>query len=134
MMRIPNPLFFSGQSKTFMKTKSIFFKIIMLFSVSFIMELCSKKDDPAIPLLANAGPDATGEVDQVYTLNGSASTGPAGFTYQWTFSGNNGGNTTETQIAFQRKKQAKPTFKPTINGIYNFHFIIKTPRSEFLKT
>ena len=85
----------------------------MLCSVSFIMESCNKKDDPAIPLLANAGPDATGEVDQVYTLNGSASTGPAGFTYQWTFSGNNGGNTTEDSNCISRKRPGEAHFYAT---------------------
>src|SRR5258707_7423908 len=108
-----------------MKTKSIVRKIIMLCIVSFIMESCSKKDDPGIPLLANAGPDATGEVDQVYTLDGSASTGPAGFTYQWTYNG----GIAENLIAFQGKDQAKPTFTPPMNGFYSFHLLIKSPSS-----
>jgi len=106
----------------FLSTRTIL-KSILWCCALLAIESCSKKEEPVIPLVASAGPDGNGEVDQVYTLDGSASTGPVGFTYTWTYNG----FIAENLIAFQGKDQAKPTFTPPMNGVYNFHLLIKSP-------
>jgi len=49
-------------------------------------------------------------------LNGSASTGPEGMTFSWTYEG----NVPESEINFQNKNSKTPTFTPPENGVYSF--------------
>jgi hypothetical protein len=96
---------------------------LLIVSLSLNLFTCKSNDpEPAPPvtpieLKANAGTDQTGAAMLQSTLNGSASTGPVGFTYEWTYL-----DTTpaESELSFQNKTSAQASFTPTINGIYNF--------------
>jgi len=58
---------------------------ISLLLLTLLVLSCSDddNDDPVITLKANAGPDQMVKPKEMVTLDGSASNGPAGFTYSW---------------------------------------------------
>ena len=78
---------------------------------------CSEEEAP-IPLVANAGADINAAVATIVTLNGTASTGPEGFSYEWTYLG--GAVTDENELAFTNLNAAQASFTPPKNGSYSF--------------
>jgi len=78
---------------------------------------CSKEDDP-IPLVANAGDDISATVATTVTLDGSKSTGPQGFTYQWSYQGSPAPD-------MNNINSANATFVPMKNGTYTFKLRIE---------
>jgi len=82
--------------------------IVLLFG-------CSEDDDP-INLTANAGINQQVKPLEIVILDGSRSQGPAGFTYEWSYVG----EIPESEINFEGKTTANPTFIPPQDGIYAF--------------
>ncbi len=97
-------------------------KSISLLLLTLLVLSCSDddNDDPVITLKANAGPDQMVKPKEMVTLDGSASNGPAGFTYSWTFTG----TVPENEINFQNTSSANPTFTPPTAGQYTFSLTI----------
>ena len=95
------------------------FSLLILFS-------CAKDEDEPIPLNADAGLNQYAEINETVTLDGSGSTGPEGFTYSWEYNG----DIPESEISFQNKNSAKPTFVPPANGVYNFTLTISNGSSK----
>ena len=99
-----------------------------LLSILFILGLflsysCNDSEDPEPPnqpLNADAGPNLSADVNETVTLDGSQSTGPAGFTYSWSYEG----SVPEADIVFQNKNTAKPTLVPPSPGYYEFTLTI----------
>ena len=89
------------------------FSVMLLF----VLFSCSEEETP-IPLQANAGEDIDATVATVVTLDGSTSTGPEGFSYQWTYTG--GTVINETELSFTDVNSAKASFTPPKNGSYSF--------------
>ncbi len=77
-------------------------------------------DDPIITLKANAGADQMVDPQMQVTLDGSASSGPSGFTYSWRYTG----TVPENDINFQNTTSANPTFSPPTAGLYTFSLTI----------
>ena len=108
-----------------------YFKIAYILLL-FLVISCSEEDpvsppgDDTTPLNAKAGPNQQVEINETVTLDGSGSTGPSGFTYSWTYSG----DVPESEINFQNKNTAKPTFVPPANGVYNFTLTISSQSSS----
>ena len=92
---------------------SIVISFILILAVSFS---CNNNDTPGVTLIANAGPDQMVKPNQAVTLDGSASSGPSGFTYSWMYTG----TIPEGDINFQNSTTANPTFTPPIAGLYTF--------------
>ena len=120
-------------SKLILPIASIFriknYAPIVYFLIFLIITSCSS-DDPVSPpndtLNAKAGLNQQVEINETVTLDGSASTGPTGFTYSWTYEG----NIPESEINFQNKNSAKPTFVPPANAIYSFRLTISYQSSS----
>ena len=99
---------------------------IVFFFLFITITSCSSDDpvsppvDESIELNAKAGLNQQVEINQTVTLDGSGSTGPTGFTYSWTYQG----DIPESEINFQNKTSAKPTFVPPANGVYSFTLTI----------
>src|SRR6187402_3491987 len=94
--------------------------IVLLFclSAAFTFHSCKDPDPtPAVPLVVKAGADITVTAGADVTLDGSASTGPTGFTYEWIYMAT---AIPETAINFKNKNSAKATFTPPSSGVYNF--------------
>lgn len=99
-----------------MKQPSTFLcRILIVLLIAFLS--CSEEENP-IPLQANAGEDLAATVATVVTLDGSASTGPEGFSYEWTYTGGTGVD--ESEIAFTNLNAAQASFTPPKNGSYFF--------------
>lgn len=99
----------------------------ILFSLFFLFLLsCKKDEDDPITLNAEAGLNQIVEISETVTLDGSASTGPDGFTYSWAYTG----EIPESEIDFQNKNSAMPTFVPAVNGVYNFTLTISSQGSS----
>lgn len=92
------------------------FVLGILLSVSLILISGCKEDEDPIQLVANAGNSQTVKLLETVTLNGTASTGPDGFTYSWSYSG----DVPESEINFQNKNSASPTFTPPTGEVYYF--------------
>lgn len=99
----------------------------MLIATTILFS-CSEDDsgNPSNGLTANAGPDQTGAPFTTVTLDGSASTGPNGnsFNYEWIVQGG------PESFFLDNSSTANPSFEPTKNGIYQFTLRI-TNGSEF---
>ncbi|MGE0587369.1 MAG: PKD domain-containing protein [Cyclobacteriaceae bacterium] len=111
-----------------MKRNLWVYTVVSIFSILFIASSCSEDDggDPANSLKADAGPDQTVAPLTTVTLDGSASTGPAGavLNYEWSLiSGQSG-------ISLSSSNTANPTFTPTKNGTYTFALRL-TNNSQF---
>lgn len=99
-----------------MKQPSTFLcRISVVLLVAFLS--CSEEEAP-VPLQANAGADLAATVATVVTLDGSASTGPEGFSYEWTYMG--GTVSDENELTFTDVNSAKASFVPPKNGSYTF--------------
>lgn len=81
---------------------------------------CSSSD--AEPLVADAGPSQTVAPLELVTLDGSNSTGPSGFTYSWSYSG----EVPEDDIDFQGADTPNPTFLPPVSAVYTFTLTIQS--------
>lgn len=83
-----------------------------------VFSACDKDEatSPPIPLHADAGINQTTTPFKEITLDGSASEGPDGFLYEWSYSG----NVPEDEINFQDITTAHPTFVPPTNDVYTF--------------
>ena len=93
--------------------------ILTLLFVSLLLVSCNDEDDP-IPLTADAGTlQNVAPLVQV-ALNGTASTGPTGFTYSWSYAG----EVPESEINFKGKDTATPSFAPPRDGTYLFTLTI----------
>ena len=66
--------------------------------------------------MADAGSSQQVKPFDKVTLDGTGSTGPEGFTYEWTYIG----DVPEEEISFEGKNTAQPTFIPPIGDIYTF--------------
>jgi hypothetical protein len=89
----------------------------VLLCCFFIMCLAAcSSDGDSKPLDADAGPSQTVKPLELVTLDGSASTGPDGFTYSWAYSG----EIAESEIDFQNTTTANPTFVPPEAAVYTF--------------
>jgi len=102
------------------------YALIVLFLFSLIVVSCSSEDpvsppgdDPTV-LVAKAGSNQGVEISATVTLDGTGSTGPEGFTYSWVYEG----DVPESDINFQNKTSATPTFVPPANGVYSFTLTI----------
>ena len=93
--------------------KKLIFVIILI--IPLIYAGCKKKDDP-VQLVASAGNSQTVKPLELVTLDGTASTGPEGFTYSWSYQG----DVPESEIDFQNKNTVTPTFTPPKGEIYYF--------------
>ena len=102
--------------------KSLQFSFTIILLMSVILFGCKKDDEivPEVPLIAKAGPDQTVKPLDEVTLNGSASTGPAGFTYFWQYKG----TVPETDIDLQGVNTVSPTFTAPEAGLYEFTLTI----------
>ncbi|RKY91676.1 MAG: hypothetical protein DRQ01_07350 [Ignavibacteriae bacterium] len=101
------------------------FLSLIIILLSIIIVSCSNEDsvsppDDTIVLVAKAGSNQQGEINETVTLNGTGSTGPSGFTYSWTYEG----DVPESEINFQNKTSATPTFIPPAIGVYSFTLTI----------
>ena len=94
-----------------------FISLILIISTS-----CKKEDDKdeSIQLIPNAGMVQQVEINELVTLDATGSTGPAGFSYAWTYDG----DVPENEINFQNKNTAKPSFIPPSGGVYTFTLTI----------
>jgi len=93
--------------------------IVVVFFV--LLTACDNVNGPSeVPLKAIAGQDQMVIPGDTVTLDGTASTGPAGFTYEWSYSG----NVDENEINFQNKNTATPTFTPPKSGLYVFTLVV----------
>jgi hypothetical protein len=104
--------------------KAYSLELLSCLCLVFILNSCKDTEPEPTPtpvtppkLEAKAGADLLGGVSTLVLLDGSASTGPSGFSFEWTYT-----DTTipETEINFQDKNTAKPSFTPPVNGEYNF--------------
>ena len=103
------------------------FTILLLLSSAIIYFACDNDSgtgptETPIPLKADAGPSRQVYILQQVTLDGTKSTGPSGFTYEWTYSG----NVPEQEINFQGKNTAQPTFIPPENDTYLFTLTVSS--------
>lgn len=108
-----------------MKIKNLIYTLI----ISAITLGCSSddlKDILEIPLLAIVGSQQTVAPFTEVTLDGSASTGPEGFSYEWIYNGSESINLSSTS-------EAIVTFTPEVNGTYTFTLRI-TLNGEFSET
>jgi len=98
-----------------MKAKYLFYPLLTIG----LIFACSDDDggDPAIQLVANAGADQTVSPGTLVTLDGSASTGPEGFIYEWRYLGSE-------QINLSSTTQAVVTFIPPVTNSYQFQLNI----------
>ena len=96
--------------------------LFLIIGVVGFISSCDEDDPvaPADPLNAKAGPNQEAEVNETVTLDGSESTGPAGFTYFWSYEG----HVPEADINFQDINTANPTFIPPTPGLYEFTLTI----------
>ena len=99
------------------------YKFVLYFIILSMVFSC--KDDVVPPveeiiLIAKAGANQEVKINETVTLDGTGSTGPQGFTYAWTYQG----DVPESQINFQNKNTAKPTFVPPANNVYSFTLTI----------
>ncbi len=99
-----------------MKSISILLQGLLLVA-AVTMVSCSKEDDP-IPLVANAGADIAATVDTPVTLDGSLSTGPQGFSYEWLYT--SGPSSSQSDLNLTGTSAASASFTPQKNGTYNF--------------
>lgn len=99
-----------------MKSISILLQGLLL-SAAVAMISCSKEDDP-IPLVANAGNDISATVATPVTLDGSQSSGPQGFSYEWLYT--SGPALSQGDLDLTGTSTASASFTPQKNGIYNF--------------
>ena len=96
--------------------KKISILLIIILSL-FINYSCSEDEIPdPIDLVADAGSSQQVKPFDKVTLDGTGSTGPEGFTYEWTYIG----DVPEEEISFEGKNTAQPTFIPPIGDIYTF--------------
>jgi hypothetical protein len=79
-------------------------------------------DSQSAQLVADAGPTQTVTPLQLVTLDGSNSTGPSGFTYSWSYSG----EVAESEIDLQGATTANPTFVPPVSAVYTFTLTIQS--------
>lgn len=79
-------------------------------------------DSQSVQLVADAGPTQTVSPLELVTLDGSNSTGPSGFTYSWSYSG----DVPESEIDLQGATIANPTFVPPIAAVYTFTLTIQS--------
>ena len=79
-------------------------------------------DSQSTSLDADAGPSQTVAPLELVALDGSNSTGPSGFTYSWTYSG----EVPESDIDFQGATTANPTFVPPVSAVYTFTLTIQS--------
>lgn len=104
--------------------KNIYFlvliSLVLIFSCSKYEENNPPEPEDPIILIADAGPSQTVEPNELVYLDGSVSTGPDGFTYNWQYKG----DIPENSIGFTGKTTAKPTFTPPENGVYYFTLTI----------
>lgn len=94
--------------------KKLYF--VVLVAALLIYSGCDDTDNESIQLVANAGASQTVKPLEDVTLDGTASTGPEGFTYSWTYIG----DVPEDEINFQNTTSATPTFTPPKGDIYYF--------------
>jgi len=103
-----------------MKRESHPMNLRSVFNVFFLLVImlssCKEDEMEDIQIMANAGPLQNVKLNDLVTLNGSASSGPEGMTYSWTYEG----DVPEADINFQNKNSETPTFTPTENGAYIF--------------
>lgn len=79
-------------------------------------------DTQSAQLVADAGPVQTVSPKELVTLDGSNSTGPSGFTYSWSYSG----EVPESEIDLQGTDTVNPTFVPPVSSIYTFTLTIQS--------
>ena len=102
--------------------KTLHFTLTVVLFLSLILLGCKKDEEiiPEPPLSAKAGPDQTVKPLDEVTLDGSASTGPDGFTYLWAYKG----TAPESEINFQNTTTVSPTFTPPEAGLFEFTLTI----------
>lgn len=75
---------------------------------------------PASTLVANAGPDQTGYVNNTVSLDGSLSSAPAGSALSHAWSQKSG----PSSVTLLNSKQAKPSLVPSVAGTYVFELTV----------
>jgi len=94
--------------------------VIVFVSNSMLLTSCNTGGGGVIPLIASAGSDQSVSTSTVVTLNGSASTGPDGFTYAWTLT-----SIPATSAAvLSNPTSVNPTFTADLAGTYVAQLII----------
>jgi hypothetical protein len=97
------------------------FHFAVILSISIILNSCDK--DEVVPqLVSKAGENQNASINTTVTLDGTSSSGPADFTYSWTYQG----DVPESEINFQNKDTSSPTFVPPLTGIYTFTLTISS--------
>lgn len=94
--------------------------LLLTLFTGFTLFSCSETSITA-DLVADAGTNSTAIPGDTVTLDGTGSTGPAGFTYEWMYKG----TIPEEDISFINRTTATPSFVPTQNGIYLFTLITR---------
>ncbi len=102
-----------------MKTKPIY---LCILSLILAFSSCSDDEDDSIAptlLTADAGEPQTVSPLTLVTLDGSASTGPEGFRYEWEYLGTENINLSSTS-------EAIVTFTPPRTGFYSFELSVRS--------
>jgi hypothetical protein len=103
--------------------------IAAIFFVGFFTS-CGTEEEPAPPIQLQAiitNPSQTVAPFTEVTLDGSTSTGPDGFSYEWIYQGSETVNLSSTT-------EAIVTFTPEKNAIYNFSLRLTTSDGQFNET
>ena len=109
---------------------------LSILGLAMLLGLAACGDDDAAPelldLVANAGPSQTVEVEDLVTLDGSASSDPEGetFTYNWEFTTVPSGSVATLDGA----ETASPTFTPDVAGEYMVQLSIATLARQSMAT
>ena len=96
------------------------YKFLFYFIILSMVFSCKDDVVPPVELIARAGANQQVKLNETVTLDGTGSTGPQGFTYAWTYQG----EVPESEINFQNKNSAKPTFVPPADNVYSFTLTI----------
>jgi len=90
-------------------------KYLLLFSVLIFAFACKKEEDEIV-LIPEAGPNQLVIPLELVTLDGTASTGPEGYTFEWIYEG----SVPEQDIDLQNVNSLNPTFTPPVSDNYFF--------------
>ena len=93
-------------------------KLFVLLSIIIAMYACKKEE--VTLLFPNAGADRVVSPMKLAELDGTATSGPEGYSFQWTYDG----DVPEADINFQNTNTLKPTFIPPKPGFYYFTLTI----------
>lgn len=101
------------------------FRISMPFLLLMPFVFFSCEEDEPIRLVANAGEDFSGTVATVIALDGSASSGPQNFSYEWSFQSGPISTSDVNLLQLSNTSSAQTTFTPPKNGQYVFNLRIE---------